>query len=157
LKSAEELDGDRPRTDLPNWDKTFPTKSLSNGIELGFHTCPFQNSHVEFPCVGEDSILEDDVGLSLSFIPQVDEGGVNGIHFFGLWRRELLLFLMLHRHWAWCGFGARDELPLSREQRERVTFRNTPATQLMMHNKQNKQFGDGLVKLKKFLLRLLHQ
>jgi hypothetical protein len=36
------------------------------------------------------------------------------------------------------GLGAasegRDEFPLSREQRERVNFRNAPETQLILHN-----------------------
>jgi hypothetical protein len=32
----------------------------------------------------------------------------------------------------------RDKLPRSRKRRERVTFRNTPVTQLMAHNKQHK-------------------
>jgi hypothetical protein len=106
LKSAEELDGARLRTDLLNWDKTFPTKSLPNGIGLEVHTCPFQKGRVKFPHVGEDSILEDGVGLSLSFVPQVDEGGVNDVHSFGMQHRELLLFFfMLCRHWAWCSFG----------------------------------------------------
>jgi hypothetical protein len=83
----------RPRTDLLNQDKTFPTKSLPNGIKLKVYTYLFQKGRVEFPRVGEDSILEDSVGLPLSVVRQVDEGGVSGVHSFSLWRKNLFLFL----------------------------------------------------------------
>jgi hypothetical protein len=62
-----------------------------------------------------------------------------------------LFFFMLHQHWLGVASEWRDELPPYREQWERATFRNTPAAQLMVHNKQQKQHGDKLVKLNEIL------
>jgi hypothetical protein len=45
----------------------------------------------------------------------------------------------------------RDELSPSHDRWERVTFRNTPAAQLIVHNKQHKQLDDGLVKQNEIL------
>jgi hypothetical protein len=58
---------------------------------------------------------------------------------------------MLHQHWLGVASEWRDELPPYREQWERATFRNTPAAQLMVHKKQQKQHGDKLVKLNEIL------
>jgi hypothetical protein len=59
---------------------------LPNGIELVVHIYFLEKVLVELLGVGEDSVLDESVGLSLAIIPQVDEGGLDGVHFFGLWR-----------------------------------------------------------------------
>jgi hypothetical protein len=59
---------------------------LPNGIELGVHTYFLEKARVKLLSVGEDSVLDESAGLSLAIIPEVDEGGVDGVHFFDLWR-----------------------------------------------------------------------
>ena len=84
-KSTEKLNGERPRTDLPHRNKVLPTKSMPNGIELGVHSCFLEKGRVELLGVGEDSILDESIGLSLPVVPQVDEGGIGVDHPFGSW------------------------------------------------------------------------
>jgi hypothetical protein len=47
-------------------------------------TCFLEKVQVELLSVGEDSVLDESLGLSLMITPQVDEGGVDGVHFIGL-------------------------------------------------------------------------
>jgi hypothetical protein len=57
---------------------------LPNGIELVVHIYFLEKVLVELLGVGEDSVLDESVGLSLAITPQVDEGGLDDVHFFGL-------------------------------------------------------------------------
>jgi hypothetical protein len=57
---------------------------MPNGIELGIHSCFLKKVRVELLSVDEDSVLDESLGLSLAITPRVNEGGVDGIHFFGL-------------------------------------------------------------------------
>jgi hypothetical protein len=58
---------------------------LPNGIELRVHTYFLEKVWVKLLGVGEDSVLDESVGLSLVITPQVDEGGVDDVQFIGLW------------------------------------------------------------------------
>jgi hypothetical protein len=76
-KRAKKLDGEGLRAKLCDQHKLLPTKSNPNRNELEIHTCLLHESRVEVPSVGEDSILQESVGLLLSIAPQAEVGGAS--------------------------------------------------------------------------------